>query len=229
MTEAEWLVCTDPQRMLEYLGGAMSDRKLRLFACACLRNVWNQLTEERSRTGVEVNERFADAQASGEELWTAAIEARKVDDAAAKGVWLAAGPADSLWRAGRAAGAAVEVVERAAAREAFKAGPEAVVPAMRVAAEATRRVQAELLRDLAGNPFRPVVLDPAWRTPSVRGLAQAAYDDRILPQGLLDRPCLAILADALLDAGCNDTDLLTHLRGPGPHVRGCLAVDLLLA
>ena len=39
---------------------------------------------------------------------------------------------------------------------------------------------------------------------------------------------LPILADALEDAGCGDVDILAHLRGPGPHVRGCWAVDPLL-
>jgi hypothetical protein len=59
-------------------------------------------------------------------------------------------------------------------------------------------------------------------------LAQAAYDNRILPAGTLDPARLAILADALEEAGCDNADILSHLRGPGPHVRGCWPVDLLL-
>jgi hypothetical protein len=59
-------------------------------------------------------------------------------------------------------------------------------------------------------------------------LAQAAYDDLILPAGTLDSARLLLLADALEDAGCADADLLGHLRGEGPHVRGCWAVDLVL-
>jgi hypothetical protein len=39
---------------------------------------------------------------------------------------------------------------------------------------------------------------------------------------------LAVLADALEEAGCNDAEILTHLRSPGPHVRGCWALDLIL-
>ena len=60
-------------------------------------------------------------------------------------------------------------------------------------------------------------------------LASAAYEDRNLPEGTVDLVRLAVLADALEDAGCTDADLLGHLRGPGPHVRGCWAVDLILA
>jgi hypothetical protein len=44
----------------------------------------------------------------------------------------------------------------------------------------------------------------------------------------LDTVCLAVLADALEEAGCDNADLPVHLRGPGPHVRGCWALDLLL-
>jgi hypothetical protein len=88
--------------------------------------------------------------------------------------------------------------------------------------------QTGVLRDLFGNPFRPVVLDPSWRIPAVVSLAQAAYDNRALPSGHLDQARLAVLADALEEAGCTDADLLGHLRGPGPHVRGCWAVDALL-
>jgi hypothetical protein len=101
--------------------------------------------------------------------------------------------------------------------------------AIRLAATAAEGgVQAALLRDLFGNPCRPVTLSPAWRTPEVLALAQAAYDNRTLPAGTLEPARLSVLADALVDAGCDNGDLLGHLRGQGPHVRGCWAVDLLL-
>jgi hypothetical protein len=82
-----------------------------------------------------------------------------------------------------------------------------------------------------GNPFHPAALDPSWLSwngGAVVKLAQAAYDQRLLPSGELVAGRLAILADALEDAGCTVTDILDHLRGRGPHVRGCWAVDLLL-
>ena len=93
-------------------------------------------------------------------------------------------------------------------------------------------VQCGLVRDILGNPFRPAPTagraQLTWNEQVVIRLAQSAYDDRILPGGILDPARLAILADALEEAGCTNADILSHLRGPGPHVRGCWAVDLLL-
>jgi hypothetical protein len=62
----------------------------------------------------------------------------------------------------------------------------------------------------------------------VVAVARAAYDERELPSGTLDGARLAVLTDALEESGCDQADLLAHLRGPGPHVRGCWAVDLIL-
>ncbi|OWK43678.1 hypothetical protein FRUB_03277 [Fimbriiglobus ruber] len=81
--------------------------------------------------------------------------------------------------------------------------------------------QSTLARDIFGNPFRPAPLDPAWQTSTVLSLAEGIYADRAF-----DR--LPILADALEESGCDNTDLLNHCRSEGPHARGCWAVDLLL-
>ena len=81
--------------------------------------------------------------------------------------------------------------------------------------------QAAVLRDIFGNPFRPVTADRSWLTSTVVSLAQGIYAERAF-----DR--LPILADALQDAGCEHPDVLGHCRGSGPHVRGCWVVDLLL-
>lgn len=75
------------------------------------------------------------------------------------------------------------------------------------------------LRCIFGSPFRPIALDPGWLTPTVKQLAEAIYEERAF-----DR--LPVLADALEDAGCNQQDILGHLRSGGDHVRGCWAVDL---
>ena len=81
--------------------------------------------------------------------------------------------------------------------------------------------QREMLRDIFGNPFRPVAFDSRWQTETVVSLAGGIYADRAF-----DR--MPILADALEDAGCDNADVLTHCRGSGPHVRGCWVVDLVL-
>jgi hypothetical protein len=88
-----------------------------------------------------------------------------------------------------------------------------------------------LVREVFGIPFRPVAINPAWLTWNnglVTRLAQAAYDERQLPSGFLEHAHLAVLADALEEAGCDDPVILDHLRSPGPHVRGCLALDVVL-
>lgn len=81
--------------------------------------------------------------------------------------------------------------------------------------------QAALIREVVGNPFRPVTFNPLWLTANVLALAQTIYDSRAWDT-------LPILADALADVGCDDATLLDHLRGPGPHVRGCWALDAVL-
>lgn len=78
----------------------------------------------------------------------------------------------------------------------------------------------EFLRDIFGNPFRPVNADPFWLSSAVVALVEWIYQDRAF-----DR--LSILADALQDAGCDNEDVLNHCRGDGPHVRGCWVVDIL--
>ena len=81
--------------------------------------------------------------------------------------------------------------------------------------------QTELLRDIVGNPYRPVAFDPAWRTDTVVTLARQMYDSR-------EFVAMPILADALQDAGGEDKQVLTHCREPRVHVRGCWVCDAVL-
>ena len=81
--------------------------------------------------------------------------------------------------------------------------------------------QVALIRDIFGNPFRPISLAPAWFTSDVMALARGIYDKRAFDQ-------VPILADALHGAGCDNDDVLNHCRGDGLHVRGCWVVDLVL-
>jgi hypothetical protein len=210
MEEEEWLTCTDPGRMLEWLRGP-SARKLRLFACACCRRIWHLGTAE-ARHAVEVAERHADGQGLAGELEAAAEVVRSVRPQC---FYFAAAPDGTAYLAAHAAQRATDA---AADHHPFKSKTPVV---WRRAHAAECEAQAELLRDLFGNPFRPVALDPAWRTPTVLAIARAIYEGR----GFGDLP---ILADALEDAGCTVAANLDHCRRPGPHARGCWALDLLL-
>jgi hypothetical protein len=85
----------------------------------------------------------------------------------------------------------------------------------------TKKVWTQFAHDIYGNPFRPAVLDSRWSSADAVALARAIYDDRAF-----DR--LPILADSLIEAGCDDEQILDHCRGSGPHDRGCWVVDLVL-
>jgi hypothetical protein len=139
-----------------------------------------------------------------------------------------AAEAASLAAAGRCAESAIRAAEaagKAAQAAALRAGD--LKTSKRAAAGARVReqtAQAALLRDLFGNPFRPVTVQPAWLTwnsATVPKIAQAIYDEQTF-----DR--MPILADALEEAGCTEQSMLDHCRSGGEHVRGCWVVDALL-
>jgi hypothetical protein len=220
MTEQEWLASTEAGEMVcWYLDNVkeITDRQARLLICGCVRRVRLRLMEDQWMRAVEVGERFAERLASEDELLAvydplAVMRGRTVvEQAAINTAASACSPIADLWYTlGGVWGDAQQVYQEVARREAEGNG------------------QATMVRDVLGNPFYPGSLAPGWLTPPVRKLAQAAYDNRLLPSGLLDNAGLAILADALEEAGCDNADILSHLRGPGEHVRGCWVVDLLL-
>jgi hypothetical protein len=199
MDEKTWLECDDPVPMLEFLRGRGDVRKRRLFACACCRLVWSLLPSDAWRAAVEVAERYADGAASRAER-AAVVAAAEGERGAPLAAMAAAHACYADASLGNARGAAVYAAEL-----------DVTIPPQ----------EAALVRCVFGNPFRPVALDPAWRTPTALKLAQAIYDDRAF-----DR--LPILADALEEAGCTNAVLLNHCRGAWPHALGCWAVDLLL-
>lgn len=290
MTEAEWLTCEDPVAMLKHLEEAAialefaypTDRKLRLFAVACCRHIWHLLTDERSRQAVEVAERFADGKVTRNELLHADHEA-----SVPSGL-----PFDTpAWMAHAL------LISNVLDAVAHVCRVHTLCRDVYPDQEMARCVQVAILREIIGNPFRPVTIDPswfAWNDGAIPRLAQTAYEERgrpclacnqwtncewcgntrrIIETGELDPGNLAILADALEEAGgqeykvlcskCNGKDyfaagdrmsdmypsvcpvcgrhpyqrgggmvctsnpLLTHLRSPGPHVRGCHVIDAL--
>jgi hypothetical protein len=207
--EQLWLVCDNSQQMLEDLRGKASNRKVRLFAVACCWRVWHKMTDKRCRDAVEAAERFADGAATQAEL----SEARS-----------------AAWTVYARTGAYYALAVHAAARESCDA---AVAGYAARAARGKREPAAQcgLLRCICGNPFRPVAVSPAWlawNEGTVVRLARAAYEERHLPAGTLDNARLAVFADALEEADCQDVQILGHLRSGGDHVRGCWAVDLVL-
>jgi hypothetical protein len=217
VTEKEWLTAADPTQMLHFLRGKTSFRKHRLFAVACCRRIWPLLAEPQSRQAVEVAERYADGLADTDELeevCEAASELENLDNATEA----AAGAA--VWDDEEAA----EFAAYYAAHAADEANPSAS-PSQGpwgAGGMAERAAQAELIRCIFGNPFRPVTLNPSWLTSAVLGLAETFYQDRAFN-------LLLILADALEEAGCDHADLLHHCRSKGAHTRGCWVVDLLRA
>jgi hypothetical protein len=211
MTEAQWRKTDDQVQLLMHLRGRASDRKLRLLACAVTRGWWKWMIRKRSQRAVEVAERFADGEATAAELASAHDAAFANEDA---------------WGV-RTATERETNVTYALERAVWASQEDAWQAADYVLCVASNREEADLLREIFGNPFRPVRAD-RWRAaPAVADLARAAYDERLLPSGELDPVRLAVLADALEEAGAGGA-LLAHLRAPGPHVRGCWAVDLLL-
>lgn len=219
MTEAEWFACTDPERMLEFLRNRITDRKRRLFAVACCRRIWEFMTDERSRKAVELAEKSADQVISSRTIEVVSGEAEEAfEDAISPDN---AFTLECRERAGAACSAASyasnsPVVRHFDAVEVLQAAADATFDPV-----AERVAQATLVRELWETPIRPVPLDIAWLTPTVKQLAVTVYEARAF-----DR--LPILSDALEEAGCTEQAILTHLRGSGPHVRGCWALDLLL-
>ena len=224
MNEREWLSGTDPALMLDYLRGTgrASERKLRLFAVACCRRLGHLPLGDTVREAIEVAERFADGHATAGDL----------QQAAAKAKW---------YQHGYPYGVRARAAVRACSLDARDAGSATghVVFAVYAAAgrsDSVRRAESEehgdLLRCIIGNPFRVTThIGPAaltWNDGCIVKLAQAAYEQRSLPDGTLDNARLAVLADALEEAGCADEEILGHLREPGSHVLGCWAIDLLL-
>lgn len=211
MTEQEWLTCRDARLMLEHLLGSQwfqarhdlaSDRKLRLFACGCMRlpEVWSLLSEPESRAAIEVAEDLADGKVRYEDI-EALIDTTFKASACLRG--------EACFAADEAAMCLQPGDGDLAAR--YKAKDPTLIPL---------DIQARLLREIFGNVLNPHV--HWWPCPPAEQMALAAYRDR-------DFSALPIIADALEEAGCDNSEMLAHLRDTeAPHVKGCWALDLVL-
>jgi hypothetical protein len=235
MNETDWLTGDDPQAMLEHLKRTRrihrtpaGKRKLRLFLCACFRNLWQYLPDPRTRAVVELAEELADAPINTDKIneveesaqlahWNAQkVSARKTDDLRPRDVSIAFLAAlvhvvlePEPWRAAASAARQIDQFHHSYGAIDALAGPP---------------VRANVVREMFGNPFSPVVPDAdwlEWHDGVVWKMARTIYNEYRFED-------LPILADALEDAGCTESDLLVHCRSDGIHTRGCWAVDLLL-
>jgi len=234
MTEQEWLDCTDPKEMMEFLFGKTSDRKLRLLGAAFCRRTWRFLPAGACREAVGVAERYADGLANDRERQDVRKRAAHQPHSARLSVVNAVSAV--FYLNDRTAGKRPSSVSSRgaianAASQKYERNRKKSFPLYRAAFRAAERAEARLIRCVCGNPFRPVRLDPDLlaRNGALATLAETVYAKRRLPGGTLDPRRLSELADALEEAGCRDQAMLSHLRGPGPHVRGCWPVDLLSA
>jgi hypothetical protein len=209
MTEAEWFDCT-PGSIAQL--AVMTPRRLRLLAVALCRHFGQRGHYLGVPLAFDAMEQFADTGKTKAALRRARQSVQSIrqslqaEDAESN--------ADAIY--------SLFIVQVAASENAYP-------HTLRTAVEIIQYVDGlseegawrELFRPatcILGNPFRPVAFPHSWRTETAVALAAGIYADRAF-----DR--LPILADALEEAGCDNADVLSHCRGPGPHARGCWVVD----
>ncbi len=190
-TEEEWTTWADPQLMLAFMRGKVSDRRLTLFVLDCAYRNWASL-DEAGRRLYQLLDLYTETRIGLDELNAAYDEATQGN------------------------------IEEAPDRYELAFWDSDAYQINSKNRPAERAAQLATIRDIFGNPFRPVTFDPAWRTTDVMLLARGIYEEKAF-----DR--MPILADALQDAGCDSDALLAHVRDTSaPHVRGCWALDLVL-
>jgi len=236
MDEREWLTGADINEMVSHLETQFrmhrtkkGQRRLRLFTCACCRLVFDIMTDERARQAVFLSERYADGEVSKAEMKEAHLRQAKkfgrvlnISHRQTAADWAHAATISLLYPSGSGGAVFATQYARMAAECLGRGGPS-YLPDFGPGTASAKR-QANLLRDVFGNPFHPVTVDRsilAWNDGTVPRLAESIYQERAFER-------LSILADALEEAGCTDATILSHCREPGEHIRGCWVVDLVL-
>lgn len=239
MTGDAWPYWTDPHQLLFrgvvpflYAEGQhrIWERKLRLWAAACVERLSDflpRLVIEDARRllegladGTLSADQFLNSHGPFRERAAALVEVR--GGSRARIEYEAMGTVFECLSPDAVEAAEMGILGASRVRAMSVLGTDVESDEMDAAVAMEDRPVVSALRDIVGNPFRPVAFDPAWRTSDVRLLAQRIYDTR-------DFSPMPILADALQDAGCTSDDLLAHCRDAGQlHVRGCWAVDLVL-
>ena len=213
--ELNWLTSQDPIQVLRELplSWSLSARRDRLIAVAFCRRIKGLFIEQGTHDAIGLLEQIADGEIANSELsriantvvedWDVYEFTSAFDDAQRVAV-------QAVYDAICSETPAFSALQRTIEATTFRGTQATVIPSL-----------ANLIRDVAGNPFCPVTFATEWRTSTVTALAETIYADRTFGN-------LPVLADALEDAGCEHADILSHCRGPGPHVRGCWVVDLVL-
>jgi hypothetical protein len=206
--ELWWLRESHPRDLLEFLEDRIKGRKWRLFMCACGRRCFDQMPGAACREAVAVGEAYADGEAADDAMITIA-------SAALAEAW------GGLWDS-RAGLVAVEIASLGG-DDLFEGTVRLINFAAAIGkSDVEYAIQADFIRDIFGNPFRPATFSAEWRTDTAIALARQMYEAR-------EFSAMPILADALQDARCDHTDILSHCRNTAQvHVRGCWVVDLVL-
>ena len=226
------------REMLKVAAGRVSDRKLDLFNGWCCHALRPYLTDPRSRAAARYAEQHIDEGCPDTPEREAIVEgAKKAVEELIK--WADSAPTGLERRRRRVYALTAQIAQQALGHDQPNRGVwanalltahafgcanherAACLPGGEELRDEHLRLQAAVFRDIVGNPLRPVAFDPRWRTEDTLGLARGIYEDRAFTR-------LPLLADALMDAGCDDDRLLAHCRSQGPHARGCWAVDLVL-
>jgi hypothetical protein len=229
MTAEEWLACTDPLRLLEFLQRKISERKLRLFAAGCCRQLWGSTPDEATRTALAIVEHLAEAGIL--QTWRGSVRISAGEAVLNCGASEPLGPLSVLDEDGirkQVAHSAipsflVSILEDLACLRSNSLLLTRHLAFLTSAGFPPVR-QASLLRDIVRGPLLPIRFRASWKTWNSGvcfQIAQEIYKERLFDQ-------LPILGDALEEAGCTDADILNHCRQPGEHVRGCWILDLLL-
>lgn len=236
MTETDWIASNSPRPMLQYIRSRASGRKLQLVAVACCRRLAGHFDDPGMLPLVEAVERQAEGELSLSEWQDAVRVGERYGMETARDGRIT--PDDTVRLSLRALvsspplDALEAVLVWAEASEARGAEPGQ----HRAIAQAARRAHANLVREILGNPFQERTIVPEWMFTGGRGLiprwaTRVSETAKLLADGIQADQAferLPILADALEESGCTDTDMLAHLREPGRHVRGCWALDLVL-
>jgi hypothetical protein len=207
MTPEAWDNETWDRNMIAFLGWDERGfaRKHRLYLISLCRHFWKHLDSNTGRPAIEAAELFVEGHLSS-------VELRAIHEAHGRAFVAYAsehGKRSFRTRYMYLMGCALQASDPAGCRLEAEWSPTAT------------GLTTALLRDIFGHRVRPNSFDPLWRTSDVIGLARAVYEDRAFER-------LPVLADALMDAGCADEQVLAHCRSDGLHVRGCWVVDLIL-